>query len=349
MRLIAQPGSTTVAALSAALTPTVSSIDIAVAYATFSGVKELLYRTPLAGLVAANKRFLVGIDWYRSEPAALATLARLPNSELHVVDGAYLVGAQNCQPRRTFHPKAYLVNDRTRTLLVGSANLSKNGLRNSIELSLQSSTGSALDAFDAWFTNEWRRATQWARIQARYSEQYIPAKKREYVVTEDDDVPDPAVLNLRWVTSERLRIVRAAQNLWVDVGHLHNRDLQGLPGTDLQFTQMTRIFFGAPATIVPGNSHLLDVELSMRGARSQARPMVFNDASSMDRLSLPVPGQAGWPARYDDETLLFTKSATGSFTVTMAGPGERATWRRQSQSTGLVIPMARNRREWGVF
>lgn len=349
MGLVAQPGSTTIAALSAVLTPTVASTDIAVAYATFSGVKELLRGTPLAGLTAANKRFLVGIDWYRSEPSALAALAALPNSQLKIVDGAYLVEAQNCQPRRTFHPKAYLVNDRTRTLIIGSANLSKNGLRNSIELSLQTSTGSILNAFDAWFANEWGRASQWSTIQARYSQQYVPAKKREYVVTEDDDVPDPAVLRLRWVTPERLRLIRAAQNLWCDVGETHNRDHAGVPGEDMQFTQMTRVFFGSPATVFRRSQPLDDVQLSMAGARSQTRPMYFNEHSSMDRLSLPPPGQEGWPAKYDGETLLFAKSEKGTFAVTIAGSGDRAAWRRQSQSSGFVIPMQNSTREWGVF
>lgn len=347
MSLIIQPGMPTITALAAALSLSTSSFDAAVAYVTFSGIRELRDHSSLPSLANTKKRFLAGIDWFPSQPVALDALALLPRCDVRIFDGRYLVSTANCQPRRTFHPKAYLVVDTASTLIVGSANLSANGLRRSTELSLETADASEIAAFNAWFNVEWGKATPWSEIRTIYSRQYLSARKKEYTVTEEDDVPDPATLRIRWVNPERLRLMGTAASLWIDVGHLHNR--RPLPGTDLQFSQMTRVFFGHPPVVVPGNTPLCDVPLSMARAQSQTRPLVYNKASSMDRLSLPVPGEAGWPARYDNETLLFTKSADGSFTVRMASGNARADWKKQSESYGFTIRMPRDQREWGVF
>ncbi|HMN42737.1 MAG TPA: phospholipase D-like domain-containing protein [Phycisphaerales bacterium] len=349
MQLIAQPGERTSIAIASAFANGPSSFDAAVAYVTFSGVQELLRATRLEGLPAMQKRFLVGVDWFRSEPSALDALAALPASHVRVVDGQYMVATKRCQPRRTYHPKAYLVTGSSKRLVVGSANLSKNGLSQSIELSLATTQTQAVGAFEQWFSNGWNTSDVWGTVRDQYKSRYSTERRREFAVTDDDDAPDEQVFRIRWVTRERLQLARSAQNLWVDVGHLHNRDPQGLPGTDLQFTQMTRVFFGSEPRVVPGNTHLADVPLTMAGASRQVRPLVFNDASSMDRMSLPVPGQGGWPAAYDDQTLLFTKWEDGTFRVTMAAPGQRTTWRQRSQVTGFTWEMSGGRREWGVF
>lgn len=348
MALITQPATATIAELSAALTPSVTAFDASVAYVTFSGVRELLSVSRLKQLRNIRKQFLVGIDWFRSEPAALDMLASLPNGHLRVVDGSYVISRPKCQPRRSFHPKAYLITAARSTLIVGSANMSQNGLRASIELSLRTCDNTEIAAFREWFSSAWETATPWERLRANYREMYVTAKSREFVFTDDDDVPAD-VMQIRWVNPETLRKARAAQNLWIDVGGLHNRDPQDLPGTDLQFPQMTRVFFGYPPRIVPGNTPLLDIPLTMSGAQAVTRPMVFNNASSMDRLSLPVPGEGGWPAQYDFGCLLFTKAGDGTFLVKKAGQGERAEWRRLSMSTGFVDTMPRGQREWGVF
>ena len=70
----------------------------------------------------------------------------------------------------------------------------------------------------------------------------------------------------------------------------------------------------------------------------------------MDVLSLPVPGLSGWPASYEEETLLFAKQSDGSFQVTMARGKARANWRRQSSDNGFLVSMGgSSTREWGVF
>jgi HKD family nuclease len=349
MLLIAQPDNQTVSHLASHLCASASLFRAATAYVTFSGANVIANETCICQLPKCKKEWLIGIDWYRSEPSAIDVLQSLPNSDVRITDGEFLVSTPNCRPRTTYHPKAYMVKGERPVVIVGSANLSRNGLCRSIELSLASTESSVVNQFDGWFSQRWRKATPWTDIRSRYNSQYVAAKACQFVVTEDDDIIDPDVLKFRWVTAERIRLMRTAQNLWVDVGALHNRDWQGLPGTDLQFTQLTRVFFGHPAKTVPGNAPLLDVRLSMANARTQTRPMKYNRSSSMDRLSLPVPGNEGWPDKYDYSTLMFSKWPDGSFRVTVANGRDRADWKRQSERNGFCLSMNRNEREWGVF
>src|SRR5919201_1134971 len=69
-------------------------LDVAVAYATVSGVRSLL--PVFENLAGANwdgieKRWVVGIDWCRSDPVALDQLSALAGSSVRIWDGEALV------------------------------------------------------------------------------------------------------------------------------------------------------------------------------------------------------------------------------------------------------------------
>src|SRR5438270_8473441 len=68
-----------------------SHLDVAVAYATIPGVKRLL---PVVGDLKA--RWLVGIDWCRSDPTALDRLAAVAGSSVRVPNGAVVIERQDC-------------------------------------------------------------------------------------------------------------------------------------------------------------------------------------------------------------------------------------------------------------
>src|SRR5688500_10192923 len=73
----------------------------AVAYATVGGVKlleEIFTEDPRARWEQMNKRWLVGIDWCRSDPPALDRLGALAHSEVKVPDGEAVVTAAGCTP-----------------------------------------------------------------------------------------------------------------------------------------------------------------------------------------------------------------------------------------------------------
>src|SRR5271167_1258009 len=104
--------------------------DAAFAYATGGGVDALaavLRQAPHWDSI--HKRWLVSIDWCRSEPVALEHLSSLPTSAVRVFDGERVVGRRLCVPILPFHPKTFtLRGDNARSVICGSGNLSRNGL-----------------------------------------------------------------------------------------------------------------------------------------------------------------------------------------------------------------------------
>jgi hypothetical protein len=109
----------------------------AVAYASFSGVRVLEKRIVThigSSWCQINKRWLVGIDWCRSDPSALTRLASMPRSNVRVPNGRAVVKTTRCTPREPFHPKLFIfVGPKASAIICGSGNLSANGLTGGCE------------------------------------------------------------------------------------------------------------------------------------------------------------------------------------------------------------------------
>ncbi len=129
VQLIAQGGPSGVS-LAAALKQRVletgfDRLDIAVAYATLQGVMAM--ERILESLPPVS-RWLVGLDDAVSQPAALEHLLSLPGAELRVA---------KLSPTRRFHPKLYHFwsseSAHRSLLVVGSGNLTQNGLQDNAE------------------------------------------------------------------------------------------------------------------------------------------------------------------------------------------------------------------------
>ena len=106
-KMIGQPGSvrvpvTNVDGIMELVRAGASMFDSAVAYVTDSGVDALLAAVASAAAESEwkklTKRFLVSIDWCRSDPTALERLASLPNSSVCVHDGRRVVDRSGCVP-----------------------------------------------------------------------------------------------------------------------------------------------------------------------------------------------------------------------------------------------------------
>jgi HKD family nuclease len=165
-------------------------IDVAVAYAVVGGVQlleEELGASP--EWTSIRKRWLVGIDWCRTQPLAASALANQPRSSVRIVNGEELVRRSGCVPATTYHPKGFLtrrVEDRRTTargLLLGSANLSRNGLRNGHELDYWVNARDnnfradqlafqSIRSASAWFDRLWRASTPYGVIESRYTDVY---------------------------------------------------------------------------------------------------------------------------------------------------------------------------------
>src|SRR5205823_7281321 len=85
----------------------------AVAYASASGCETLVQALKTTGGAwnASRKRWLISIDFGRTEPSALEYLAEVGGSEVRVPNGLQVVQTAQFFPPYVFHSKAYLARN----------------------------------------------------------------------------------------------------------------------------------------------------------------------------------------------------------------------------------------------
>ena len=325
-------------------------IDAAMAYATQSGVAELeavLVQFPGWGVAA--KRWLVGIDYCRSSPVALAHLNTLSESEVRIFDGSFVASRAGCVPRNSYHPKAYLLQgEDTAAVLVGSGNLSRTGLRSGVEagVSISSSTQAAVRGVRNWFSDHWRAATPFEEIQEQYDQRYGSIENRQHPpVSEEDTVPESAGKRGQ-LRPEELRKLRVCRNLWISAGNLHRNLGPGRAGNQLMLKRNSRVFFGFPARDLPKDSAVGSVAIRFGGASRRGCSLRFSN-NSMDVLTLPVPGTEG-PQAYDQRVLHFEEIGVREFLLTIGAADDVRNWKRRSESIGGEFQM-QSGRQWGVY
>ena len=334
-------------------------IDVAVAYATFSGVHvlEKMFKTRIGDQwERLKKRWLVGIDWCRSDPPALVRLAALTASEVRIPDGRKLTNRDGCTPNRPYHPKLFVLHGKSAAAIIcGSGNLSASGLTKGCECGsvflLKSSAPTRsqpeLAKLQNWFNSAWRDADSFASIQSAYQGRCgALAKQKRIVVTEDDVKPEEAVVSRQGLSEIQLRQLRTYDNLWVEGGSLGSNLGPGKPGNQLDMTRYTRVFFGAPAEALPLETPIDSITLIWDGEVYTNRTLKFGN-NGMDKLNVPPAGERG-PLFYRGKTLLFTRLANGTFQFTVGNPTDSTRWRRQSQmmQSAYALPGGR---KWGIF
>ena len=323
----------------------------AVAYATHSGVAELLERLDgTASWKSVRKRWLIGIDFCRSDPFALAELNTLPKSDVRIHDGTFVASRSGCCPRASFHPKLYTFQRNTdRAVVVGSGNLSRTGLCLGVEAGavVADPSTSAFRQVGAWFDAHWQKATPLGEIAADYEARYRAAYNRKHPTPTDDDAAPSSVGTGRQLTPIQLRKLNVCKNLWVEAGNLHLNRGRGRPGNQLMLKRNSRVFFGFPARDLSRDTSLGDVAIDYGGTvRSDCSLRFSNNA--MDVLTLPLPGSHG-PARYDQETLCFEQIGLRRFRLTVGRRREVASWKQRSKAVDGHFRMSSGGREWGVF
>lgn len=322
----------------------------AVAYATHSGVAALIGKLQvLQGWNRVRKRWLVGIDFCRSDPLALQHLDDLPRSEVHIFDGTFVVGRKGCVPRTSFHPKLYMFQrNRDLVIVAGSGNLSRTGLCVGIEAGVAVSGMPVGDSrtLRRWFDCQWRDATPLKDIHGPYEQHYGDLQNRKNPVpTEDDAAPESAGKRGQLSYFE-LRKLNVCNYLWVQAGNLHANRGPGRPGNQLMLKRNTRVFFGFPARDLEPDTAVGQIEIEYGGHVRADCSLRFSN-NSMDVLGLPIPGAEG-PAKYDQETLCFERTGIRRFRLSVGSSGDVAIWRRRSKSIDGYFKMRRGR-EWGVF
>lgn len=323
----------------------------AVAYATHSGVAELVHRLEaMARWKKVRKRWLIGIDFCRSDPLALDELDTLPKSQVRIYDGAFVVGRKGCCPRTSFHPKVYAFRHNTeKAVVVGSGNLSRTGLCSGIEAGavVADPTASAFRRVRKWFDGHWEEATPLGEIADRYEARYRTADNRRHPMPTDDDAAPGSVGTGRQLTPVQLRKLNVCAHLWIEAGNLHPNRGPDRPGNQLMLKRNSRVFFGFPARDVDKDTKLGDVAIEFSGTVRSDCSLRFSN-NRMDVLTLPVPGTEG-PEAYDRKTLCFEQVGLRQFRLTVGGRRDVARWKQRSKAVDGHFRMSTGRREWGVF
>lgn len=334
-----------------------SNFDVAVAYATLSGV-ELI-----APLVESwhnvKKRWLVGVDWCRTEPLALDKIASFPNSEVRIHDGEIVVDRSGCVPLLPFHPKTFILRSSDATAIIaGSGNLSNSGLSRGHEFGTllllkkplavhEKPSWKACQQVFKWFNHEWSKASALDKVRDRYQEIYERSTNLRVPVPVDDDAsPTP---HRRALTPNQLQKVRVCRHLWIEAGNLHKNRGPGKPGNQLMLSPMTRVFFGFPARDLPRDTLIGHAKIEYDGHLRPDCSLRFSN-NSMDVLTLPIPGTEG-PSSYDQKTILFekiVKSGTRRFLLKIGNKTLVKQWRQHSQSVSADYAMSSGRK-WGAF
>ncbi len=173
----------------------------AVAYATLSGCHILHERLAQTGEWLRNeKKWLISIDFGRTEPAALEYLADIANSAVRIPNGLRVVEARGFVPPSVYHTKLYLAKNTAAPrepafgCFVGSANLSVIGLTTGIECGavqrwMAPLTSSERKGFAmvqpqlSWFDRIWGVADPVDKILPLYEARW---RKQERIILEDE-------------------------------------------------------------------------------------------------------------------------------------------------------------------
>lgn len=334
-------------------------IDVAAAYVTSGGARDVL-RVLRAGLgerwSAIQKRWLVSLDYCRTEPLAMEMLLREPRSSVRVHDGSRVVG-QSCIPTIPFHPKAFLLRgDGRHVVFAGSGNLSRSGMNTGHEVGLvigccpparrsDPHVATQVQAVQDWYEGVWAGADRLNQaLLDRYKQIYDSIPNKRAPVPTDDDIVES--IGRGALTPEQLRKLRVCSQLWIEAGNVTRNLGPTAPGNQLMMKRLSRVFFGVPAANVPQNSPLTQISVTYNNRTKADCSLTFSD-NGMDKLTLPIPG-AGGPAAYDQQTLLFTRLSAGVFRLELGTAQQARGWVSRSKLIDASYAMQGGRR-WGVF
>lgn len=325
-------------------------ICAAVAYATNSGVAALdAALSDLQGWQEAEKRWLVGIDYCRSDPPALAHLDKLPYSNVRIFDGEFVSKRKGCVPRNSYHPKAYLLIGSNQSIaVVGSGNLSRTGLLQGIEagVSISETKPVAIQDIQHWFKNNWQTATSFKKIEEKYGKQHGSLENRRHPMAFEDDAVPESASRAHQLSPSELRKLRVCRHLWIEAGNITRNRGPNLPGNQLMMKRNSRVFFGFEASDLEQDT-LVGYATIQFGDNAQKPCSLRFSNNSMDVLTLPVPGSEG-PVEYDNQTLHFEQTGVRTFGLSIGSRADARRWQSRSETIDGKLKMKGGRR-WGVY
>lgn len=330
----------------------------AVAYASVAGCKDLdklLHKTSKAWK-AAEKKWLLSIDFGHTDPTAIRYLKRLANSEVRIHDGTNLL-QRGLRPAASFHPKTFVFDRSGRSgarrlgFVLGSANLTGGGLDNNIEhvvgMRFDASVGKhekrlfgPVASFEDWWDLAWSMAEpptpKFLKTYEGMRRRYPPQVRDRRGLAPRRKLPAPVKQLRMFAQWER------AKCFWIEAGNLYENLTVG--GNQLDGKRGTRVYFGfAPYRNVPPQFPFGKVRMKYGNKPAQSDRLISFADNSMDRIQLPVPVSHG-PTKYENSVVHFRRIGARDFVVSLGTRKTALLWRRKSQTQGLLHSMASGRR-----
>lgn len=272
------------------------------AYATVSGCAEFQRRVGGAFWEAIRTRWLVGIDYGRTQPAAFDYLLGKDHASVRVFDGRAVVARAGFRPRRDFHLKACVFRNRPGSrygLLAGSGNFSRNGLSASVECGvtlLATNVAEYQEAIRPTYRRLralWNTATPLARILTSYRGRWRPT----VIASGGPPQPDNQI------------DLDDFDRFWLDVGYVTRNRGSIRPGNQIDMPRGAHRFFGLtePPNVGPNT---IFGEVTFVGAGAPLDRTLRLGGNWMEKITLPFPETYPFGA-YDGKILEFHRVAGG--------------------------------------
>lgn len=267
------------------------------AYATISGASLFDLMLGDDFWRKTHSKWLFGIDYGRTQPHALRYILEKDNTEVRIVDGAWVIEQDGFIPRRDFHAKASLLlnpNESKHGMVVGSGNFSSNGLIKSIEAGaviqvkkekdFNNILHSTLDIADSL----WEDSTEVENLIDLYEEKWDESISRK--------VPDIDQLDQN---SQDF-----SNSFWIEVGYVTKNRGIDRPGNQIDLPRgMCRYFGFNPPDDLPPNSLIGEVVFRTPSGDDIPRNLRLGN-NLMEKITLPIPETYGFNI-YDGKVLVF--------------------------------------------
>jgi HKD family nuclease len=267
------------------------------AYATQSGVSSFELDLGDDFWVTTPSRWLFGLDYGRTQPQALRKMCEKENTDVRVVDDAWVIDQEGFLPRRDFHAKlSFLFNpDNTRFgMVVGSGNFSSNGLRKSVEAGAVLYTDNDdeyIDIIEASLNlanTLWGNATPAIELLDDYEDRWRDSIARGATENQDNENP----------------VQGPEEIFWIEAGYVTKNRGANSPGNQIDFPRgMSRYFGFNPPDDLPLNSVIGEITFEAPVGEPVTRNLRLGN-NQMEKISLPIPETHGFDI-YDGKVLVF--------------------------------------------
>ncbi|MCX7319155.1 MAG: hypothetical protein NT113_06520 [Hyphomicrobiales bacterium] len=294
------------------------------AYATFSGCAEFQRRFGDAFWNARQSRWLFGVDYGRTAPAALKFISAKPNTTVKIANGDVVVTASGFAPEQDFHMKACFAWNETNQIygmIAGSGNFSRNGLTESTECGTllvakdKDEYATCLkETFDG-ASELWDEGIELNSIFELYKETWSNTIFRAPAVELQIEEPDDATEDENQVPAEE----GEHRFFWIDAGYVTRNRGADKPGNQIDLPRGTHKFFALPTDPNQQKNSVIGDITFVFSQGNLVRALRLGN-NMMEKITLPIPEDYGIGA-YDGTIIEFERVADG-FKIRTFEPNE---------------------------